>query len=168
MAEVTTKTGGSKSRRKILSTRVDLTPMVDLGFLLITFFIITTSLQEPKMADLIMPKDTKRTTKIKESTVMTIILSKDDNVDYYYGELDTAIIHHSNFQTIRKRIQEKKIFVKNAVGSADETVIIIKPSAQSSYKNLVDILDEIMINDISHYFLGEVTEAKIKEAIGEN
>jgi biopolymer transport protein ExbD len=63
-----------------------MTPMVDLGFLLITFFIITTQLSKPSVVKLNMPKESKYSTTVGESNALTFILDKDDRVYYYHGD----------------------------------------------------------------------------------
>jgi len=93
MAELDTsgggKKGGGKVRTKKKSTRVDLTAMVDLAFLLITFFILTTTLQKPKAMDLIMPdKDDvlKTVEPVAASRTMTIILGSNNRFEWWIGE----------------------------------------------------------------------------------
>jgi biopolymer transport protein ExbD len=84
------KKGPGVKKAKKLSTRVDMTPMVDLGFLLITFFIFTTTMTTPTTLDLNMPKDIKdpkNQTEAKESGVLTVMLGKGDKVYYYEGKL---------------------------------------------------------------------------------
>src|ERR1700687_3744258 len=72
----------SKSKRAV---RVDLTPMVDLGFLLITFFILTTVLSQPTIASLVLPKDSNIKTPLKENAVLTLMLTRNDSIEYFEG-----------------------------------------------------------------------------------
>jgi len=91
MAEIMTQNKDlkKKGRQKKLSTRVDFTPMVDLGFLLITFFMLSTTLNKPQTMDIIMPTGDKveeeEQTQVKESTAVTILLGENDKIYYYFG-----------------------------------------------------------------------------------
>lgn len=138
--------GVSKSKKK--STRVDLTPMVDLGFLLITFFIFSTTMSQPTSLNLNMPKDAKeqdQETKVKESGSLTLLLGKGNVIYYYYG-IDPTTMQTTTYKQVRDIILKKKKSTP-----ADDLFIIIKPNEDASYKNAVDILDEMNINDISRY-----------------
>jgi biopolymer transport protein ExbD len=157
MAEIISNKQG-KSKRKVHNIKVDLTPMVDLGFLLITFFVITTSLTEPKVANLIMPKDTGPPTNLPASAVLTIMLLENDELRYYNGIIDTAHINSCGFGEIRNIINLTQRVSEAKLGSRNETTVIIKSADSSSYKNLMDIFDEVLINDIRHYYIGEISE----------
>jgi len=168
MAEMDTSSkGGHKKgpgvkKGKKLSTRVDLTPMVDLGFLLITFFIFTTTMSQPTAMKLFLPKDTDKPeeqNKVKASGALTIMLGKDDHVYYYEGELapDGSNFKSTNFKEIRGEIIDKK---KNT--NPEDFVVVIKPGPESTYKNTVDILDEMTINDVKRYALVDLFDVELQ------
>ena len=164
------KKGPGVKKAKKLSTRVDMTPMVDLGFLLITFFIFTTTMSTPATMKLIMPKDDKNIkdkTEIKESDALTILLGKGNKVYYYMGQIkpDGSNFTTSNFSEIRKIISDKKKEVMiqgKSLGYPPDTldrdfVVVIKPNKEASYKNVVDILDEMTINAVHRFALVDIT-----------
>ncbi len=171
------KKGPGVKKAKKLSTRVDMTPMVDLGFLLITFFIFTATMSSPTTLDLNMPKDIKDPkdqTEVKESGVLTIMLGKGNQVYYYEGKLVVDATGNNFKQTTFKGIRDiilakKKDVISRYVtdpeceakAKADKKpisncaqkdfVVIIKPSVDATYKNTVDMLDEMTINDVRTY-----------------
>lgn len=164
MAEMdTSSSGGHKKgpgvkKGKKLSTRVDLTPMVDLGFLLITFFIFTTTMSQPTAMKLFLPKDAENPedqNKAKESGVITLLLGKDNNVFYYEGQLapDGSNFKSSTFKEIRTVLLEKK-----ARTLEKDLVVVLKPSSESTYRNVVDILDEMTINVLKRYALVDISD----------
>jgi biopolymer transport protein ExbD len=156
MAELDTTTSGHKKgrgvkRSKKRSTRIDLTPMVDLGFLLITFFIFTTTITTPHALRVFLPKDVPDNEKRPraESSVITLLPAK-NNLIYYYEGLDPARLNTADYTTIRNILLAKK----NRTG-ADPLEVIIKLTADANYKNAVDILDEMTIDNVPHYVLVE-------------
>jgi biopolymer transport protein ExbD len=160
MAEMEVKSGGGHKKGpgvkkgKKLSTRVDLTPMVDLGFLLITFFIFTTTMAQPTKMNLSMPKDTDKPdeeNKVKESGSLTLMLGKGNVIYYYYGN-DPATMQTTGYKEVRKIILDKKKSTP-----ADDLYIIIKPDKDATYKNTIDVLDEMSINDITRYAMVDPT-----------
>ncbi|MGC4102281.1 ExbD/TolR family protein [Ferruginibacter sp.] len=180
MAEMDTSSGGGHKKGpgvkkpKKLSTRVDLTPMVDLGFLLITFFVFTTTMSKPTAMNMNEPKDDKPEDqmKVKESAVMTILLGKGDQVYYYNGNLTadnaTEIFKSTNFKEIRQIILDKKRAVPDGDKSKSDLMYIIKADKESKFKNAIDILDEMQINKIptGHYAevdINDVEEMLIKK-----
>ena len=150
-----------KGSRKInkKNTRVDLTPMVDLGFLLITFFVFTTSLMEPTVMQVNMPYDkTHPDDPVCESCVMTVILESDNSIRYYEGSIgNKPEMKETGFNAdgIRKVIMKKKKDVERLRGSGDQFVLIIMPRPGSSFKNFVDILDEVLINNVKRYYIDD-------------
>jgi biopolymer transport protein ExbD len=158
-------------RSKKLSTKVDLTPMVDLGFLLITFFIFSSKLSESKALKLIMPADGPPM-ESGESTALTVIPFTGDKVFYYQGALDRALLNgaygttnYSITNGLGQVIRTKQtIMDKSKPGYRKDLMLMIKPSAGSVCRNVVDILDEVQINQVSHYAIMDLTPAE-KNAI---
>ncbi|MFN8244093.1 MAG: biopolymer transporter ExbD [Ferruginibacter sp.] len=173
MAEMDTSSGGGHKKGpgvkkgKKLSTRVDLTPMVDLGFLLITFFVFTTTMSKPTAMKMNEPKDDKdNQMKVKESAVMTILLGKADQVYYYEGNLTaenaSQIFKSTNFKDIRKIILDKRNSVPNGDQPKSDLMYIIKADKEAKYKNAIDILDEMQICMIppGHYAEVDISDTE--------
>jgi len=151
MAEMDTSSGGGHKKGpgvkkgKKMSTRVDLTPMVDLGFLLITFFVFTTTMSKPTAMKMVEPKDDPNSQmKVKESGAMNILLGKGNQVYYYYGNLDADRLSEqfksTTFTEIRSLITQKR---KNT--PIGDLMYIIKADKEATFKNDIDILDEMTI-----------------------
>ena|SRR5258705_10270159 len=137
--------------------KVDMTPMVDLGFLLISFFVITTELSRPKAMNLIMPTDGPLTPSPVSKTI-TFLTGADNKLFYYYGEEKEAGIKNPVVQIswdekngVGKVIGQKQLELDNTDGGRNEMVVIIKPGKESTYKNVVDILDEMTIHGVTKY-----------------
>ncbi len=150
MAELNTGGGGDKGgkvRSKKQSTRVDLTAMVDLAFLLITFFMLTTSLSKPLAMDIAKPdKDEKNEDnklEVKQSQTMTVLLGKNDRIMWYMGLIGAEAPTIEGFSTIRKSLLANKRKVKESTGK--EIMIIVKPTDGSTYENFVNMMDELNI-----------------------
>ena len=150
MAELDTSSGGGKKGGKVRSkkqaTRVDLTAMVDLAFLLITFFMLTTSLSKPQAMDIAKPdKDAKDENRLelRESQTMTILLGKNNKIAWYMGEAGKSAPTIEGFGDIRASLLKNKEQVKKSSGR--DIVIIVKPTDGAKYKNFVDIMDEINV-----------------------
>lgn len=204
MAEIAADGGGGKhkggkKRGKKMSTRVDFTPMVDLGFLLITFFMLTTSMNKPKTMELNMPvkedvpKDEEN--KVKASQAVTLLLTKDDKVVYYFinpktGEPETPQITDFSKGGIRATLlRENKsrnplvdsiaIYKQQLnIGQINEAtyrsnanrikawkdglIVVIKATDKSNYKNMIDILDEMLICNIGRYAIVDITDVELE------
>ena len=161
---------GGKVRSKKQNASVDLTAMVDLAFLLITFFMLTTSLSKPQSMDLAMPDkgDEKNDTEnimISEDRTMNILLGPDNKIKMYMGQLTTPkegpIDLNYSKESLRNEILKKIKSVPLATRSAkhpngEELIVLIKASDKSTYRNLVDVLDEIAITKVKIYVIVEI------------
>ena len=141
--------------------------MVDLGFLLITFFVFTTNLGRSNAMNLIMPMDGEQMP-VKESGSMTILIGIDHQLFYYYGKLVPGKaqiqIKQSSFKTIRGLITAKKRSTP-----MHDLMFLIKADKRSTFKDIVDLLDEMVICDIpkGHYAEVELTVEEQKAMIGQ-
>jgi hypothetical protein len=171
MAEINTAAAKPKPgvrRSKKLSTRVDLTPMVDLGFLLITFFIFTTTISEPSALRILMPAGDTSDMPIGESAALTIIPKDNDQVFYYHGKLEDAIASGAYGLTnysVTKGLgdiirQKQQAMDRHKPASRNDLMLIIKPVDRSNVQNLVRILDEVAINAVKHYAVVDMSEAE--------
>ena len=164
MAGLETKRSTGKNKRmNKKSTRVDLTPMVDLGFLLITFFVFTTTLSQQTAMKVDLPYDkTIDNDPVCESCVLTVLLDKSNIIKYYEGAVENNLpVKETDYSPggIREILMQKRNAVKIARSKEDEFVLIIKPSEACSFKNFVDITDEVTICNIKRYYIDELSKA---------
>ena len=170
MAELNTGGGdskGKKVRSKKQDAGVDLTAMVDLAFLLITFFMLTTSLSKPQSMNLAMPDKTPEDQPpveltISEDRTLTILLGEKNKMVWYYGlakepiEGPTVVGYGKN--GIRKELLAKTKSVVAKYGDPKKgLIVLVKASKKSTYRNLVDILDEIAITKVPTYAIVDIT-----------
>jgi biopolymer transport protein ExbD len=164
--------GKSFSHNKKQVIRIDMTPMVDLGFLLITFFVFTTTMLTPKATDLFMPKDdTTHPQPLPNSLALSLLLDNNNKVYYYNGDFKEAVnankIYETNYSTyggIGKIIRQKQKDIDASGKFADGRkglMLLIKPTSGSVYKNVIDALDEAVINDVRKYAIVEPANEEI-------
>ncbi|WP_304198382.1 biopolymer transporter ExbD [Flavobacterium alvei] len=167
MAELNTGDSGGGKDKKVRSkkqnSKVDLTAMVDLAFLLITFFMLTTTLSKPQAMELGLPDKEKpneedQNIKVDENRTMTIMLGDNDKLVRYVGLLATPVAGGApkdfiyGKEGIRKELLSRKAAVLKYTGDPKKgMIVIIKPGKKSNYRNLVDILDEMAIVDVPTY-----------------
>ena len=169
MAEISQDGGGKKGgkkRSKKASTKIDMTPMVDLGFLLITFFMLTTTLAKPVVMELNMPDKTETEEKspVKMSETLTVIPDA-EKVYYYQGLPTDATTQVQKTDYSNKGIRTVLFDLKKRIG--DNFTIVIKASKGAKYKNMVDLLDECVITGNKRYAILEIdpdSEALIKKS----
>lgn len=196
MAEIADSGGGGhkggKKRAKKQSTRIDMTPMVDLAFLLLTFFVLTATFSKPKSMELTFPappENIKDQPPIKNG--VTFLLSKDDRIFYYEGEFRAAAddkgpkteLKELNFskESLRKYLLEKnkamqdqvlalktkfdnkqlvdtayKRMVRNVKADPKSFTYLIKTDDKATYKNVIDIIDELNYNVVGKYVMVDI------------
>jgi biopolymer transport protein ExbD len=164
MAElVASEKKGKRSSLKKLPPRIDLTAMVDLAFLLITFFILTTSLTKPKAMDIAMPVPDTPPGAVPETRTMTICLGKNNKILCYHGLPDKPleqpeIVNYSK-TGLRTAIHNMSQKILKATGKS--MIVILKPSSHSIYDNLVNAIDELNIGNVPSYAIADISPKDI-------
>ena len=128
-----------KVRAKKQSTHIDMTPMVDLAFLLLTFFMMTTTFGKPKTMEINMPVKPEDNTKTEVNNAVTILLTGDDKIYWYFGELKP----------------ETKVGAK---GANQALMVLVKADDKAKYKNIVDVLDELNITMVGKYAIVDLAQ----------
>jgi hypothetical protein len=171
MAEINPQAGpvrrgkGAHARR-LKNIRMDLTPLVDLGFLLITFFVFTSVLSKPRAMQLFLPAGQIAGTDYANSTVLTIIPYDGEKLFFYHGSLPDALAGgrwgFSSFSlaTGIGRIIRMKMDALDHSGrfTRRDFALIIKPAENASYKSIAQSLDEVLIDAVPHYSFAELDE----------
>ena len=154
---------GGKVRSKKQSTRVDMTPMVDLNFLMLMFFMFTTTFSKPNVMDLGLPAKPKKDapppqrTEIDLTNSISLIIGKDNRI--FYHQTDQAGLNENTLQEttydkegITKVIEQAKRRAKDV----KKFTVIIKPTDDAVYKNFVDILDQMTITNSQQYGVTDI------------
>jgi len=174
--------GDGKVRGKKMSTRVDMTPMVDLGFLLITFFMLATTMSKPTAMSVFFPdkqdeKEPEQTEPLKASKVLTLFLGANDTVYYLDGvaaddDKAEASLKSTGFGSDLRSVIFNSATRINAANPKDDKgndpfVVVIKPTVVSTFKNMVDVLDEMAITKSRRYALVDNLTDPEKKVLGD-
>ena len=158
MAELISNSAKQGRRRSSgkMPIRVDLTAMVDLAFLLITFFMLTTSLAKPREMPLAMPSDGPPGP-VSEKCTMTICLGKNNQVLWYLGQAEKPIIAptltaYGNGLNSAIAATARQVLAT----TKKNLIVLIKPDQHSVYSNLVDVLDQMNIQQVQTYAIAPI------------
>lgn len=142
---------GDKVRAKKMSTKIDMTPMVDLAFLLLTFFLLTTTFNKPKTMEVNMPDkvdDETQQTKINENDILNLVLAEDNKIFWWVGLEPPVNTTDYSKDGVRKVVLQH-------TRANPKMMVLIKPKDESRYENMVNILDEMDITDTKRYAIVE-------------
>jgi biopolymer transport protein ExbD len=148
---------GMLPKSKKLSTRVDMTPVVDLAFLLLTFFMLATTFIKPQVMELILPEQKKdqaeaNLPKVNEKNVLSVVLGADNRIFWYIGVTQPEVLETDySANGIRRVLTEHRLRL-------EKLVVLVKPDTAATYENMVDILDELEITEVARYALVEMGE----------
>ncbi|GAB2962544.1 biopolymer transporter ExbD [Hymenobacter coalescens] len=140
---------GTKPRAKKHAFRLDMTPMVDLAFLLLTFFMLTTTFARPNVMQLTMPDSHGEPTSVGQKNALTLLLDKNQQVHYFFGQNAPNArpeLHTTNFgaEGLRRVLLEQR--QRNP-----RITVLIKTTPAATYGDMVDALDEMTITGQKKY-----------------
>lgn len=170
MADIDVKShdDSGKVRSKKQSTKVDMTPLADLGFLLITFFMFTTTFSKPNVMGLNMPpKDpnkelNQQTPEIDLTNSISIIVGGEGKL-YWHQQDKTKLtadqLHETNYS--KEGIRNDILAARQRAKTPDNFTVIIKPTDDSTYENLVNVLDEMEITESSRYGIVDIAPSEV-------
>ena len=161
MAEIQIKEQSNGKKTSIKKgIHVDMTPMVDLGFLLITFFMFTTNFSKPNVINFSNPpKNTGLPTEIDYRNQITFILGKDSKVFYYQS--DKKDLNDKSLKEVSFDKSEVAKTIESAKANAPRKeifTVIVKPADDSKYTTLVDMLDELILTKSERYGISEMND----------
>jgi biopolymer transport protein ExbD len=138
--------------KKRLGVRIDMTPMVDVAWLLLTFFILTTTFSKPQAMEINLPPDNKVKVETAESNLLTIRVSEKSDVFKNYGIDQPEKVTMTDIHTfLAEQIKEKP-----------KLTVLLKVDRKARYHMTVDILDELQIAKINRFSLQPLTEEDFK------
>ena len=150
------KHGKAKKRKKgrRVGIRIDMTPLVDVAFLLLTFFMLTTSMSRPQTMEINLPPDKNQTVETGESNLLTIRVN-DKGMIFWNIALDAP--QKIEFSDLRKFLTER--------GAANpKLTVLLKIDRQGKYRMMVNMIDEFNVSKITRFSIGPFLE-KDKEQI---
>ncbi len=164
MADVTQSSSSHGKRAGPLrktSSRVDMTAMVDVAFLLLTFFVLTATIQSDRLIETVLPPPCDGCTqKVAEEKVLTLILDRDNQLFYYTGEADAAVKQTDyGSNGLRTVLFDHLNRYPNPCISDDhrkncwDPIFVIKARQQSRYGNFVNLIDELSITQAKKYVI---------------
>ncbi len=170
MADIDVKShdDSGKVRSKKQSTKVDMTPLADLGFLLITFFMFTTTFSKPNVMGLNMPPKQdidvpQPPVEIDLSNSISIIVGGEGKL-YWHQQDKTKLtadqLHETSYA--KEGIRNDIIAARQRAKIPDNFTVIIKPTDESTYENLVNVLDEMEITESSRYGIVDIAPNEVK------
>ncbi len=187
-----------ESKQKKMDARVDFTPMVDMIMLLVTFFMLCTTLLKPQTMEISMPSDKEdlkdeQRNQAKASEAVTILIGGENRLFYFEGKPEEApttmveakygaggeslraFLMNKNaaaqkkveelkrkYSTLevdeesKKKYNEELSEIKSSKGTP---TVIIKAADNSTYDNLIKVLDEMQICNIGKYVIDNFTDA---------
>lgn len=141
-----------KKKKKRVSIRIDMTPMVDVAFLLLTFFMLTTVFNKPQTMELNLPPDEKAQVEVAESSLLTLRVDKDGAMFWNVG---SEPLQPLTFNDLRTTLIQRN-------QANPKLITLVKVHRDSNYKMMVDIMDELNLANITRFSLAPMTDKDLQ------
>jgi biopolymer transport protein ExbD len=155
VAEPKAKGKGKKRKKgRRLGIRIDMTPLVDVAFLLLTFFMFTTSMSRPQTMEINLPPDKDVKVEVAESNLMTLRVN------------DRAEVFWSMGIESPKRIDQKdlRVFLRDRLAGNPKLIVVLKIDRAGKYSTMVNLIDELNLSQITRFSLAPMLD-KDKELV---
>jgi biopolymer transport protein ExbD len=151
-----------KKKKKRVGVRIDMTPMVDVAFLLLTFFMLTTTMNKPQTMEINLPPEGTKA-EVAESNLLTLRITDDFKIYWNVGTEKPATVDGTNK---REKLINLGKMLKERNKANPKLITLIKVDGKAKYIDMVDIMDELNINDVTRFSLAAMLEED-KRAIAE-
>ena len=144
--------GKGKRKKKRIPIKIDMTPMVDIAFLLLIFFMVTAVFRTPQALEInLPPKDVQ--IPIAQSNIMTIRVLPGDRVFWSVGEgAPNAVTLHALAPVLRSESEKN-----------NKLVVLIKIDREAEFRHMVDIIDELDVAGVTRFAMAPLSEEEMKE-----
>lgn len=139
---------GKKKKGRRLGTHIDMTPLVDVAFLLLTFFMYTTSMSRPQTMEINLPPDKNVKVEIAESNLLTLRVN-DKGVVFWSMALDAP--QKIEFNALRAFLVEKNMNPK--------LTVLLKIDRAGKYEMMVNLIDELTNSKVTRFSIAPMLDA---------
>jgi len=156
--------GGGKKKKKRAPVLIDMTPMVDIAFLLLIFFMVTTVFRAPQTMELNIPPDKDDKVEIAESNVLLIYMLDDDRMFWQIGrDMTPETLELANIQEF---IKEKEVENAEEHDGESKLVTLVMIQRTSPYEQMVNVMDELQLGAIDRFSITVLEQDKYEEVFG--
>lgn len=143
---------GKRKKKRRIGIKIDNTPMVDIAFLLLTFFMLTTTMNKPQTMEINLPPSNDVNVEVAQSNLFTIRVKEDGTIYWNIGVDDPQRIE---FKDLRNLMIQKN-------QENPRLITLIKIDRKSKYTMMVDIMDELNVANVTRFSIAPMREADKK------
>jgi biopolymer transport protein ExbD len=149
VAEPKAKGKGKKRKKgRRLGIRIDMTPLVDVAFLLLTFFMFTTSMSRPQTMEINLPPDKDVKVEVAESNLMTLRVNDKGEVFWSMGIESPKRLGDANFRT----------FLEERLAANPKLIVVLKIDRAGKYNTMVSLIDELNLARITRFSIAPMLD----------